>query len=274
MLAVQRFTATGAIDAAFRLYRQHFIPLFPLSLVVGIPGTVMSLFGVFVPHAMSNWAGGSESEAEHLISGIGNTELLLLVAVVGFLVTWVVAVVASMFGVAAATRIASLAALGRKPSLGDALLQALQVFWPLLGATLLSGLAAMIGFFMFIIPCIIIFLGLAFVAPVVVIERTGALDAIARSWWLTQGRRLKLFGAIMLVAFLVMAAGGGVIFVGAIGLFGQGLVQEIVQQLLTQAISVLAMPIWWVVVVLLYYDARVEREAFDVQMLAQASVHP
>ena len=273
MLAVQRFSATGAIDAAFRLYRQHFIPLFPLSLVVGIPSMVMSLFGVLVPHAMANWAGGDTADSA-LLSGIGNTELILLIAVVGFLATWVVAIIASMFGVAAATRIASLAALGRKPLLGDALLQALRVFWPLLGATLLSGLAAMVGVFMFIIPGVIISLGLVFVAPVVVIERTGSLDAIARSWWLTQGRRLKILGAILLVVFLMMVAGGGVIFVGAIGLFGQGLAQEIVQQLLTQAISVLAMPIWWVMIVLLYYDARVEREAFDVEMLAQAAVHP
>ena len=91
----------------------------------------------------------------------------------------------------------------------------------------------------------IVYLGLLFLAPVVVVERTTAVEALGRSWRLAQGRKAKLLGTVLLVGLLFGSASGGIVLVGALGGFlGEGLEQQIVQQLLTQAVSVIAMPVW------------------------------
>jgi hypothetical protein len=57
------------------------------------------------------------------------------------------------------------------------------------------------------------------------------------------------------------------------GLLDGGLAPQIVQQLATQAVAVIAMPVWYTAIVLLYYDARVEHDAFDVQTLTRLAEH-
>jgi hypothetical protein len=266
MLAVQRFSITGALDASFRLYRQHFLPLFLLSLVVNIPNSVLAVLTAIIQHSLPDvlapMAGDDSLETE-LAGFLGVATLL-------FFVVALVSIVAGMFGMAGATHIASQAALGRRPTLGDALSEAVDVFWPLLGATLVMTLAMFVGLMLFFVPGVIVYLGFLFLAPVIVVERTTAVDALGRIWRLSQGRRAKLFGALLLVGLLFTSASGGLVFVGVLGsVFGEGLDQQIVQQLLTQAFTVVATPVWYIAIVLLYYDARVEHDAFDVQMLAR-----
>ena len=43
MLAIQRFSVTGAIDSAFWLYRQHFKLLFTISLLVNVLPAITNL---------------------------------------------------------------------------------------------------------------------------------------------------------------------------------------------------------------------------------------
>jgi hypothetical protein len=50
--------------------------------------------------------------------------------------------------------------------------------------------------------------------------------------------------------------------------FGDDNVHLVLNQLATLIVSVLIQPISFIVVVLLYYDLRIRREAFDIEMLA------
>jgi ABC-type dipeptide/oligopeptide/nickel transport system permease subunit len=45
-------------------------------------------------------------------------------------------------------------------------------------------------------------------------------------------------------------------------------VQLVLSQLASLIVSILIQPITFIVVVLLYYDMRIRREAFDIEMLA------
>ncbi len=268
MLAVQRFTATGAVDTAFRIYRRCFVPLLLLSAVVNIPSAAFGVASVLAQQRITTWVGDMERDPSTAVA-------FVLIFIAFMVVSMGVMIVAGMFGVAGATRIASLVALGRVPSLGDAIREALHVFWPLLGASLLSGLAVLAGTMFFFVPGVIVYLGLAFLAPVVVIERTRAVEALGRSWQLTRGRKLKVLVALLLVAVIFMAVFGGAALLAALaGLFVGDFGRQIIEQVLSQVMSVLVTPIWNVALVLLYYDARVEQEAFDVTMLAQSSVQP
>ncbi len=260
MLAIQRFTVTGAIDAAVRLYKDHFKTLFTVSLIVSVPGT---LGGLVFETASFRLRQASLS---------GSPDMSLVLAAGGsFVLVLLIGIIAGMFGLAAATRIASTAALGQTPSLKEGLEVAWRAFPALLGATLLVSLAATMGMFLLIVPGFIIYLGFSFVAPIVVLEGHGAVDAMSRSWQLTKGRRWKILGTIILFSFMVGTVTGGIAFAGIIsGLVNQHLWANLVQTLLTQAVSALATPVWYVAAVLLYYDARVEREAFDVEMLSRS----
>jgi hypothetical protein len=50
--------------------------------------------------------------------------------------------------------------------------------------------------------------------------------------------------------------------------FGDDTVHLVLNQLASLIVSVLIQPISFIVVVLLYYDLRIRREAFDIEMLA------
>jgi len=66
-------------------------------------------------------------------------------------------------------------------------------FWRFLGAHILCLFAIALGFIAFIVPGIIIAMGLAFV-PYLVVERgLGPIDAIKESWRITKGHKWQLF---------------------------------------------------------------------------------
>ena len=140
MLAIQRYTAIGTVDWAFRVYRHYFGILFGISLVVNVPGLAMGLLFALLQHRLS--ALGLEralltGRFSGLVASFGVREALYSG---GILFTWLIALVVVMFGMAAVTRVASVIAEAGEPTLTDALESAGKVFWPLLGATLVSSL--------------------------------------------------------------------------------------------------------------------------------------
>jgi hypothetical protein len=273
MLAIQRFSAIGAIDAAFRLYRQHFKTLFLISLIVNVPTTLTNVMLAVAQHGLQT---GRLNEAG-LTEAALLTEMLptLLIWVGVFVVAMIVAMIAATVGMAAGTAVASASALGEPIDVWRALKSAQLVFWTLLGATLLASLAIGFGFLFCFVPGVIFSVGFALVSPVVVVERRSAFDALSRSWFLTTGRRWKILGASTLVFLIVGVASAGLVAVLQIvpGMRGT-LTGQVVQTLLSQAISAIGTPVWWVVIVLLYYDGRVAHEAFDVEALARSAALP
>jgi hypothetical protein len=267
MLAIQKQTAVSAVDGAFRVYRENFKPLFLLSLIVGVPATLSAVVFQILVFRMANTP--TESDL-----GLGGFSPLVGLALLGGAVmSLFIAMIAGMFGMAGATRIASLAALQRPVSLKDGLSAAFDVFWPLLGASFAVSLLAALASLLLVVPGIIVFVGYAFIAPVIVLERTSVDQAMSRSWKLTRGRRWSVFGAIILVAILIGTASGGVAFLGVLtGVLDQSLAGQITQTLIQQVGSVLAYPLYYVTIVLLYYGARVEVEAFDVETLTRLAL--
>ena len=86
------------------------------------------------------------------------------------------------------------------------------------GASIIAGVAIVMGLVLLIVPGIIMMLRLWFVGYVLVDERTGPIDAIQRSWDITRGHTMDL-----LVFFLVLV---GLNLLGAVCL-GIGLLVTI-----------------------------------------------
>jgi hypothetical protein len=111
------------------------------------------------------------------------------------------------------------------------------------------------------------------VAPVViVVERTGPMAALGRAWKLAEGNRWRVIGiqALLLILNLVLS-----ILIGAVFAIGgspdepnvSGLV---LQNLVNFASTIIWAPVQWIAFTVLYYDLRVRKEAFDLQLAAEA----
>lgn len=109
------------------------------------------------------------------------------------------------------------------------------------------------------------------VAPVVAtIEGAGPITALRRSWWLSDGSRWRIIGLqlLLLVLNVVIGALLSTVFLGAF--IPDVTVRTIVQQVANFATNIAWAPVQWGTFAILYYDLRVRREAFDLQLAAEA----
>jgi len=200
---------------------------------------------------------------------------------------------------ASAVRIISDSYLGRAPQLGDAVTFAMSKVWPLFvvgfGYGLIVGLsAAVVGvvaavfvpvlakggggvavlfgaalgaaalWFVVFVAC-----GYGLTTQVVVLEDLGSsFDAFGRSWTLTRGFKLKVF-AVAVVAFIIFWI--PVAVAGAIGgaLTASAPVLSRVFEVAASVLPIVMTPLLACVFTLMYYDLRVRREAFDLEVLGR-----
>lgn len=136
---------------------------------------------------------------------------------------------------------------------GTGLSQLLRAVTPvlgqLIGVALVAGILEAIGFALLLVPGLILVTFWAVVAPVVVVERTGALRALGRSRELVRGHGWQVFGVI-----LVLLVGVGLVslaLASAGGAAGSavGLVVRVVVGVLVAPISALAAAV-------LYFELR------------------
>jgi len=113
------------------------------------------------------------------------------------------------------------------------------------------------------------------VEPALVIERKGALASIARSWKATGGIFWKSVGIYALVVLVFVIVYG--IIVGPVQFpITQNILAGLpvsaasiwLMTILSTIISTLSIPVFAAARILLYYDVRIRKEAFDLEILA------
>ena len=125
------------------------------------------------------------------------------------------------------------------------------------------------------------FLGCSWlVAPVVVVvEKMGPISALGRAWRLSAGNRWRIFGiqVLLFILNLVLSLLIGGIFGGLAAASSQGGaapgtlgITSVVQSLVNLASTIIWAPVEWIAFTVLYYDLRVRKEAFDLQLAAEA----
>jgi TRAP-type C4-dicarboxylate transport system permease large subunit len=94
---------------------------------------------------------------------------------------------------------------GRRDSSVEDLVKATgPVILPLIGAGILAGIAIGIGFVLLIVPGLILLTIWSVIAPVIVVERTGVIEAFGRSRELVRGNGWQVFGVILVVFVIVI----------------------------------------------------------------------
>ena len=274
------------LDGAFTMYRRHFGLFMKLSAVTwGLPAALL----LYLRLRFS----GTTPDQSLAIFQTHLPELIILGLV------WLVAiVVATVMLTAGSIRVISSAYLGGVSTFGDALRLAASKIVPLvlvgLGKGLLLLIIWIVGFVVWALLVSIanlfggasavlvgvlgfgaLFWFLAFVVcgyalttPVVVLEElASSFDAFGRSWDLTRSFKLKAFGLWLvvwiltwLVPFCFFFGVGYVVQTKAPGL-------ELAVSVVNSLVSIALAPVLPCMLTLFYYDLRMRREGFDLQVL-------
>jgi hypothetical protein len=243
---VLRPLSTGEVlDVSFGLYRALFVPLLTVALA---SRAIPAIMGIYLQAA-----GGF---AAHWVLGA---------------VQFLIGIFLSAIGTAAATYIVSGAYLGTDVTAKDALRQALGLIGRLLVLSMMTSLVIGFGILLFIVPGLILLSGLALSTAVLVLETPiSPNDAMNRSWQLTKGSRWKvLLTFIVAVLFLMVP----MMAVGVVGTIGSavGLWSDMVTLVLISVLQIFIYPFVYIVITVLYYDMRVRKEGFDLELLARAT---
>lgn len=168
----------------------------------------------------------------------------------------------------ASVHVVSEAYLGRTPEFGESLRFAVGKMGGLFISGFAVGIVTSLAFLALVIPAIIVFCGLAVTVPVVVLEPLpSATDALRRSWSLTNGQKGRVFLLFLVVVLLALVTLFGVGFLVGIAVLIRPLM--ILAMILYALLILFIYPFTSCVQTLLYYDLRVRKEAFDLELLKQ-----
>jgi hypothetical protein len=238
------------LDTSFGMYRRLFVPLFFISLVTqAVPLTL----AVYVEMS-------------------GGMMVRPGLAMFGTLLSLIL----THLGTAASTFMVAETYLGGSLTAQDALSQALRFVGRLVAMSLLSGLLYIVGFLLLVVPAIVFICGLAVSSSALVLEnQPSAIDAMRRSWDLTRGHKGRIFGALVVAFLLILlpAFALGTLTVIAAMFTGSEAAGLLVALLVQSVLSILVYPFIYVIATLLYYDLRVRKEGYDLEMLATSVQH-
>jgi hypothetical protein len=132
------------------------------------------------------------------------------------------------------------------------------------GGTAVAGIVGVMAMLVLALPVGLYAFAAMFAVPAtVVLEGRGALDGLRRSRELSRGLKPRIIGAlgVPMLGFLVFQ-----LFIGGLGTLLPG--PSAISLLFEQAITIAVYPIIAVIATLLYYDARIRKEGFDIEVMA------
>jgi hypothetical protein len=276
------------IDRAIRLYRAYFGPLVLTAAVLLAPyGIINAILTATAPPASPFSPSGQADDPftsllgfySSAMGGSDNPLLSIVGAIAGFVV-----------GLALAFQCIELIH-HRQPGLGESLSGGLRRVWSYLGNVLILALIFGLGTLILMIPLfflpelcmfpliLLVFLPAIFylmarwiaILPVIVAEEAGPVEALRRSWDLTQGMVWRSIGFSLLTSLLGMIVTGlpTLTIVTILNLAMGGTPNPVafgVANALGTVANILWYPIAMALTVFYYYDLRVRHEGYDLSL--------
>ena len=249
--ALRPLSVGEILDTSFGLYRQHFIALATIVMISTGAPLLLNLY----------------------LQSAGGLMANPVLAVVYLLVY----VALSSLGAAATVYLISEGYLGRELAAGAALSRAMPLLGTIVVYSILFALVVGIGLLLLIVPGVVLACGLVLATPVIVLEPgVDATGAMARSWALTKGSRLRMFGLLLVFGLLVYIPIIALSIVAAMvapGALTAGDGSTAPMLVFTAALGIVQMviyPLLYCILTVAYYDMRVRKEGFDLEMLASS----
>ena len=272
--SLQPMDFTDILDTIFSLYRNHFRLIFGICIVYFI-----LMLGLNLLMGISTFY-------------FSNSGLWGMAIGIPLITSWITILI-SLFSIGALLFAGGQSYLGRQITAGTAFRQIARRFWSYLGCNILYLLViGLLAITVIGIPFAIYFAARwGFYAQAVLIEETSAMHALRRSSELVKGTWWRVCGillAIFLLAFMIQtilqfsllfvfgltqAIGGEE---GLLKMFLQlfvpelttwdGLVNYIIQSFINYVVTSLMLPVGIIGSTLLYFDQRIRKEGFDIEM--------
>ncbi len=277
---LQPMSIGDILDRTVRLYQRYFLHLIGIA---SVPYLLLIPIIVMV---------GSTLLVTRDLAALRNPGVILGLVGLGLVFVWL-----NFASMGALARSVSERFLGGAPSIWAAYQVVLRRSLPLIWAYFLFGLAMIGGLlvagvligvsvgvggavglvvaipvgFITVVGLVMLSLRFLLVTQVIVIEDRRGTNALGRSWDLMRGNFWR--GVLILIFAAVLGGILGLVLwvpVGVVAGLGlnpaaRGVLQQVVQQLG----NILAVPFGSIAFTLLYYDSRIRKEAFDLEMMAR-----
>ena len=236
-IALRPRKATEIIDAAIEVYRRNPIHFLLLAAIVRVPWLIAQI--VFLAPV----DGQPEMFFGMFVIAFGTMFTTLLMA--GFVV-----------------KMASDLYLGHETDAFTTIRSVASRVPAVFIASLMQIVCVSLGFMLLLFPAVWVSAVLFAVIPVVVLERRGPFAAFDRSSQLSNG-----------VKWHVLAALGLVVIIWFVVLIGATIITSLItipalKYAAAAAADILLYPLFGIATTLIYYDARIRKEGFDIEMMA------
>jgi hypothetical protein len=251
------------LDVAIKIYRERFTNLVKAVAVVVGP---ISVFSALVQ--VSAFPDGTEFDpAVETTFDFGDFWAFMA----GILVVGLVSFVASEVATAASFKIVSGAYLNAEPDWRESLRFAVSRLRSLVWLALLTGFLLTLGLLACIVPGVYFYGAWAVAVPALLLEDSRGRNALKRSRELVTGRWWPTVAAVLvatILASIVQAMFSGLLLAVVVG-DGNDVVRAAAQAIASTAGSVLTTPFTAAVITAVYFDLRVRKEGFDLELLAR-----
>lgn len=233
-------SVTELVDATFTLYRRDAGAYIMVTAIASVPSLLLNIVLL----------GGGQDPTQFDFTS-------MFVVILASLVSWA-------FMNAVLTSLGARVYLGESPDVAAAVRKSIPHLGTLIGVAFVRVILYFIGLLMVLVGAPY-FLCMTFAyEAAVVLEDKGLSDGFDRTRLLSKGLKWHIFKTLFLGYFIyiLLMMGGGALQLAV----GEGYLGIV----LSQMVGVIAYPIVGLLTMLLYFDARIRKEGFDVEHLARS----
>ena len=269
------------IDVSFTILRRRFLQMIAIAAIITVPMGIAQVLTLpeFVTTAASFQSGEvSESDLEAF------EELLSLDEILPFVIVLIVSFFLTFIATGALTSVVADEYTGTESTWRDSIRQGVRKMPRIVGAVLLLVLIyvgfvlamVVIGAVIGPLVVLIVLVGVVFAAiavvsvslfiPALVVEGLSPWASLRRSWGLTRGRRGPILGTFLLAALITVILST---IVQTVVAFPFPASQQIaVSGVASVLVGMVTSPFFATVNAVIYFDQRVRKEGFDLDLLA------
>lgn len=235
-------SATEIVDAAFQLYRRGPTQFILAAAIVYVPWLIV-----------------------RLVFDLGVSDQVPSLPTLMWLAVGIVIVYSIVGGVVSV--LASDAYLGRPLDTAAAFRLTASRFLTLIMVSVIRAFCIGLGMALLVFPGVYALGAFFAVTQTVVLEGSGVGGSLSRSSALSVGLKGHIIGTLLLVGLIGFAISVG------IGLLSEMSQSKVLVNVVSTAVAIVLYPLFGLAETLLYYDARIRKEGFDVEYLAGAQAN-